>query len=148
VSCAVALANIDLMEREGLNERVRSLEGKFRGQLETLLDYPLVTEVRGMGYFYALELSKDGEPLSTKERSWLMQEFLSRRLPELGLYCRLDSSAEPVITLAPPLIAGPAEFEEISGILRQGLEEAWKHLRQGKLEIDDPDTKRMPPATA
>ncbi len=48
-----------------------------------------------------------------------------------GLICRIDSSQEPVITLAPPLISGLAEFEEITAILRQGLKGAWHHLRRG-----------------
>ena len=148
VSCAVALTNIDVMEREGLNDRVRSLEGEFRGELETLLDHPLVTEIRGVGYFYALEMSKDGEPLSTEERDWLMHSFLTRRLPELGLICRLDDTGDPVITLAPPLVSGPAEFEQITAIIKQGLDEGWDHVRRGKLEVEDPSTRAMPAATA
>lgn len=148
VSCAAALANIDTMEREGINERVQSLEGRFREQLETLLDHPMVADVRGMGYFYAIELSKAGERLLDEERQWLMQSFLSRRLPELGLICRLENRSDPVIGLAPPLISGPAEFEEITGSIRQGLDEGWDHLERGNLDIQDPNTSTIPPATA
>ena len=147
VSCAVALANIDLMEREGINQRVLSLEGEFRGRLESLSDHPLAGEIRGTGYFYAVELSKDGGPLSEDERDWLMQSFLSRRLPELGLICRLDDLG-PAIGVSPPLIAGPAEFHEIARIIRRGLDEAWEHVKTGNLKIENPATKRMPAATA
>lgn len=147
VSCAVALANLDLMEREGLNERVRSLEYEFRGRLETLPASPMVEEVRGMGYFYALQLSRDGEPLSQEESDWLLGSFLSRRLPELGLICRTDDLG-PAIGLSPPLTAGPEEFAAITGILRQALDEAWTHIRSGNLQIEDSSTKRMPAATA
>ena len=145
LSCSVALASIDLIEREGLNERVRKLEGEFRAALEELGDLPLVTEVRGMGYFYALELGRDGSPLADEERSWLTGEFLSRRLPELGLLCRIDDTAEPAIELAPALVAGPDEFHQIATALRRALEEAWERLDSGDLET--PETA-IPPATS
>ncbi len=58
VSCAVALANLDLMEREDLPGRVRSLEGELRARLDELTDLPIVAEVRGMGYFYGIELTR------------------------------------------------------------------------------------------
>jgi adenosylmethionine-8-amino-7-oxononanoate aminotransferase len=147
LSCAVALANLDLMHREDLNGRVRSLESEFRGRLETLLNHPMVEEVRGMGYFYALQLGRDGESLSDEERDWLLESFLSRRLPELGLICRTDDLG-PAIGLSPPLTAGPSEFATITGILSKALDEAWAQISSGKLQIDSPSTKRMPAATA
>jgi adenosylmethionine-8-amino-7-oxononanoate aminotransferase len=147
VSCAVALASIELIEREGLNDRVLYQEPEFRSQLESLLELPLVSEVRGMGYFWALALCRDGDPLSREEKSWLLSSFLSRRLPELGLICRIDDLG-PAIGLSPPLVSGPPEFQEMTAILRRGLEEAWGHIANGKLEIDQPSTRRMPAATA
>lgn len=143
----MALASIDIVERERLNDRVRSLEGDLRVRLQNLLHHPLAAEVRGMGYFFALEMDKDGEPLSHEERDWLMQSFLSRRIPQPGLICRLDNSEDPVITLAPPLISGPAEFDEITSMMERALDEAWEHLRRGKLEMEE-SLKNMPPATA
>jgi adenosylmethionine-8-amino-7-oxononanoate aminotransferase len=128
VSCAVALANLDLMAREDLPGRVRSLEGEFRATLETLTDLPIVAEVRGMGYFYGIELTKDGAEFSDEECEWLIRRFLSRRLLELGLICRADDRGDPVIQLSPPLIAGPDEFELITSVLHQALVEAWKEL--------------------
>ena len=59
MSCAVALANLDLIEREGLLEHVRANEGAFRATLEKLHDLPIVGDVRGAGYFYGIELVKD-----------------------------------------------------------------------------------------
>lgn len=147
VCCAMGLANIDLMEREGLSDRVRSLESEFRGRLETLLDLPLVTDVRGMGYFYAVECGKDGAPLSEDEQSFLCESFLTRRLPELGLICRVDDLA-PGVGVSPPLTAGPDEFELIAAILRQGFDEAWRHIESGDPKVENPATKRMPPATS
>ncbi|MCI3949782.1 MAG: aminotransferase class-III, partial [Acidimicrobiales bacterium] len=125
---AVALANLDLMEREDLPGRVRSLEGEFRASLDTLLDLPIVSEVRGMGFFYGIEMAKQGAPFSDDECEWLIRRFMSRRLLELGLVCRADDRGDPVIQLSPPLVAGPEEFTQITDIIRQALEEAWKEL--------------------
>src|ERR671915_1195014 len=61
ISCAVALANIDAMEHEGVLENVRANEGGFRGMLDGLRDIPIVGDVRGAGYFHAIELVKDRE---------------------------------------------------------------------------------------
>jgi adenosylmethionine-8-amino-7-oxononanoate aminotransferase len=128
VSCAVALANLDVMEREDLPGRVRTFESDFRGALEQLLDLPIVAEVRGMGYFYGIELTKAGEAFDDDECEWLIRRFLSRRLLELGLICRADDRGDPVIQLSPPLVAGPEEFDLIATVLRQALLEAWKEL--------------------
>jgi adenosylmethionine-8-amino-7-oxononanoate aminotransferase len=100
VSCAVALANLDVMEREDLPGRVRSYEGQFRSALDGLVDLPIVAEVRGMGYFYAIELTKAGDTFSHDQREWLIRRFLPHRLLELGLICRADDSGDPVVKLA------------------------------------------------
>ena len=127
VSTAVALANLDLMEREGLCERVRELSPVLRSTLERLLDLPIVGDVRGEGYFFALELVKDKatrETFTPAQREDLLRGFLAGALPEAGLYCRVDDRGDPVIQLAPPLIAGAGEFDEIEGILRDVLTRA------------------------
>ncbi|QYG95669.1 aspartate aminotransferase family protein [Iamia sp. SCSIO 61187] len=130
VSCAVALANLDVMEREDLPGRARELEDEFRTQLDTLLDLPIVREVRGMGYFYGIEMTKGGTAFTDDESEWLLRGFLSNRLLENGLICRADDRGDPVIQLAPPLVSGPEEFEAIAGIIRQTLLEAWKELEE------------------
>jgi adenosylmethionine-8-amino-7-oxononanoate aminotransferase len=131
VSAAVALANLDLFEREGLNQRVRENEGAFRATLEKLLDLPIVGDVRGDGYFYGIELVKDKatkETFDEDESERLLRGFLSTALFEAGLYCREDDRGDPVVQLAPPLIVGQAEFDEIESILRAVLTEAWRRL--------------------
>jgi adenosylmethionine-8-amino-7-oxononanoate aminotransferase len=131
VSCAAALANLDVIEREDLNGRVRDNEHAFRGALERLTDLPIVGEVRGAGYFYGIELVKDQqtrETFSDEEGHRLLRQFLSNRLLELGLICRADDRGEPVIQLSPPLIAGPDEFDEIAGTLRQAFTEAMAEI--------------------
>jgi adenosylmethionine-8-amino-7-oxononanoate aminotransferase len=129
VGCAVALANLDLFERDGVLEHVRAHEPEFRARLESLRDVALVGDVRGAGYFQALELVKDPD---TKERFGraesedLLRGFLAPRLYEAGLIARTDDRGEPVVQFSPPLIAGPAEFEFIETTLRSVLTEAWK----------------------
>ena len=131
VSCAAALANLDVIEREDLNGHVRDNEAAFRAALDTLTDLPIVGEVRGAGYFYGIELVKDQrtrETFSDEEGSHLLRHFLSNRLLDLGLICRADDRGEPVIQLAPPLICGPDQFDEIASILRQGFTEAMAEI--------------------
>jgi adenosylmethionine-8-amino-7-oxononanoate aminotransferase len=127
VAAAVALANIDLMEREDLCGHVRANEGAFRGMLESLRDIAIVGDVRGAGYFQAIELVKDRDTqqgFDHQESEELLRGFLSGELFRRGLICRADDRGDPVIQLAPPLIAGPEEFEEIEAILRAVLTEA------------------------
>ena len=128
VSCAVALANLDVMEREDLPGRVIDLEHELGATLETLTDLPIVAEVRGMGYFRAIELTRNGAPFTLEQRDWLIRGFLPKRLLELGLVCRADDRADPVIQLSPPLIVGPDEFDAMRDRLHQALLEAWKEL--------------------
>ncbi len=128
VSSAVALANLDIFEREGLLEHVRKNEGAFRSTLERLSDLPIVGEVRGAGYFYGIELVRDKatrETFSDEEAEFLLRDFLSPALFDAGLICRADDRGDPVIQLSPPLICDQQQFDEIESILRSVLEEAW-----------------------
>lgn len=127
VSTAVALANLDIFEREGLLEHVRANEGAFRSTLERLKDLPIVGDVRGDGYFYGIELVKDRDTRETfneEESEKLLRGFLSKALYDEGLYCRADDRGDPVIQLSPPLICGQEEFDEIEHILRVVLDKA------------------------
>jgi adenosylmethionine-8-amino-7-oxononanoate aminotransferase len=127
VVAAIALANIDALESEGVIDNVRANQDLFRSKLETLLELPIVGDVRGTGYFYALELvpDKNSNAQFTDEQSEeLLRGFLSGELYRNGLICRADDRGDPVIQLSPPLIAGPEQFDEIVGILRPVLERA------------------------
>ncbi|HET6482705.1 MAG TPA: aspartate aminotransferase family protein [Actinoplanes sp.] len=131
VGSAVALANLDIMERENLNGHVRDNSALFRSYLERLNDLPIVGDVRGDGYFFGLELVKDKatkETFDEEESERLLRGFLSHALFDAGLYCRADDRGDPVIQLAPPLIAGEAQFAEIEQILRAVLTEASNRL--------------------
>jgi adenosylmethionine-8-amino-7-oxononanoate aminotransferase len=127
ICSAVALANIDAIEHEGILDNVRRNEAGLRAMLDSLRDIPIVGDVRGAGYFHAIELVKDPqtkESFSPQESEDLLRGFLSGELYRRGLICRADDRGDPVIQLSPPLIAGPEQFEEIEAILRPVLTEA------------------------
>ncbi len=131
MSCAVAQANIDVIEREDLCGHVRSHEGEFRAMLEGLRELPIVGDVRGAGYFQAIELVKDQQTKETfnpQESEELLRGFLSGALFEHGLICRTDDRGDPVVQLSPPLIADREQFEEIEATLRAVLTEAWQRI--------------------
>jgi adenosylmethionine-8-amino-7-oxononanoate aminotransferase len=110
VAAAVAMANLDAFEREGINEHVRANESAFRSTLEKLKDLPIVGDV------------------DDAESERLLRGFLSKALYDSGLYCRADDRGDPVVQLSPPLICDQEHFDEIEQKLRDVLDEAWSHL--------------------
>jgi adenosylmethionine-8-amino-7-oxononanoate aminotransferase len=131
VMCAIALKNIEIMKRERVVEHVADNAETMRSSLATLCDLPIVGDLRGTGYFYALELVKDKETRATfdeDESETLLRGFLSGALWDRGLICRADDRGDPVVQISPPLIAGQAEIDEMTGILGDVLSEASKML--------------------
>jgi adenosylmethionine-8-amino-7-oxononanoate aminotransferase len=133
VAAAMAMANLDVFEREDLCGHVRAKEGEFREMLDSLRDLPIVGDVRGAGYFQAIELVKDKETklsFDEDESEELLRGFLSGELYSRGLICRADDRGDPVVQLAPPLIADSEQFEEIHDVLREVLGEAGRRMRR------------------
>ncbi len=131
VGAAAALASLDIFEREGIHAHVRENEEGFRRTLERLHDLPIVGDVRGAGYFFAVELVQDKAQrltLSDEQAERVLRGYLSTALFDLGLYCRADDRGDPIVQLSPPLIIGQSEFDEIEQILRTVLTEAWNRL--------------------
>jgi adenosylmethionine-8-amino-7-oxononanoate aminotransferase len=131
VSAAVALANLDIFEREGINDHVKEMAPAFKSTLEKLYDLPIVGDIRGEGYFYGIELVKDKttkETFDDDECERLLRGYLTPALFEAGLYCRADDRGDPVVQLAPPLICGQKEFDAIYEILHGVLGEAGRRL--------------------
>jgi adenosylmethionine-8-amino-7-oxononanoate aminotransferase len=131
VAAAAALANLDIFEREDLCGHVARKEGEFRAMLDSLRDIPIVGDVRGAGFFHAIELVKDQETkegFSDEESESLLRGFVSGELYRRGLICRADDRGDPVIQLAPPLICDTEQFEEIEAVLRPVLTEAWERV--------------------
>lgn len=131
VAAAVALANLDAFAKEDLCGHVLAKEGELRQTLEDLRDIPIVGDVRGAGFFHAIELVKDRdtkEGFTSEEGEWLLRGFLSGELYKQGLICRADDRGDPVIQFSPTLTCDTEQFQEIGSVLRSVLEEAWEKV--------------------
>jgi len=129
VAAAAAMANLDVFEREDLCGHVRAKSGELRSKLESLYDLPIVGDVRGDGYFFAIELVKDRdskESFNDEESEKLLRGYLSGELYRRGIICRTDDRGDPVVQFAPPLIADTEQFDEIIEVLHPVLDEAYK----------------------
>jgi adenosylmethionine-8-amino-7-oxononanoate aminotransferase len=132
VSCAVALANIELMEREDLPGNVLRNEAVFDDVMARVAELPIVGDVRGCGYFRVAELVKDKATKTTfddDECEWLLRGVLSPALYKAGLFCRADDRADPVVVLSPPLTCGPDELQFIGDTLVDACTSAWDQFR-------------------
>src|SRR6185312_10573722 len=137
IAAAIAMANLDVFEREDLCGHVLAKEDEFRAMLESLRDLPIVGDVRGAGFFQAIELVKDKETresFNDEESERLLRGFLSGELFRQGLICRADDRGDPVIQLSPPLISDTEQFQEIEAILRKVLAEAWDQIADRRPE--------------
>ncbi|MGZ4350868.1 MAG: aminotransferase class III-fold pyridoxal phosphate-dependent enzyme, partial [Solirubrobacteraceae bacterium] len=127
---AIALKNLEIFERDGVLENVRAREATLQHMLETLRDLPIVGDVRGAGFFWAVELVKGpgNERLDADERERILRGFMPGRLREAGLIARADDRGDAVLQIAPPLIADDAVLEEIVAAMRDVLQDAGKLL--------------------
>jgi adenosylmethionine-8-amino-7-oxononanoate aminotransferase len=116
--CAAALANIEILEEGGVLDNVQHIEHHFQNTLRSLLDLPIVTDVRGMGLMACIECSK------TPDRAdpYLADADLGKRVDwhcqELGLIVR------PLVNmcvLSPPLVVTESQVDKIVAILREGI---------------------------
>jgi adenosylmethionine-8-amino-7-oxononanoate aminotransferase len=126
IQAAVALKNVEIMEREGIPEHVLAKETELGDGLRTLLDLPIVGDVRGAGFFYGIELNSaraDGTPFTPEERMQLFgPESLADRLAERGLLSRISIDGDdPVMFAAPPLVADTEEFTVIVDVMTEVL---------------------------
>jgi adenosylmethionine-8-amino-7-oxononanoate aminotransferase len=131
VQSAIALKNIEIMKRLGLVEHVAEKEAAFRAAIEPLTELNIVGDLRGAGFFWALELVKDSgtrEGFDAEEQERLLRGFLSPRLLEAGLICRADDRGDPCVQLSPPLVADEEIFDRIAAILGEVLVEAEAQL--------------------
>jgi adenosylmethionine-8-amino-7-oxononanoate aminotransferase len=134
VMCAIALKNIEIMKRERIVEGVLEHQDAFRSTLAQLLELPIVGDLRGTGFFYAIELVKDKETRETftdEECETLLRGYLSGALWEAGLICRADDRGDPVIQISPPLVARQEEFDRMTSILGDVLAEAGRRVGLG-----------------
>ena len=119
VATAAAVANIDAMIEMNAVGNARANEDHLRSGLVALLDgHPALSEVRGTGYFYALELAADrdsGTPLSTDQAQQLVRQVMPAAMRESGLLTRPDDRGATMLILSPPLVADIAVLDELIG---------------------------------
>jgi adenosylmethionine-8-amino-7-oxononanoate aminotransferase len=133
VNAAIALKNLEIMKREKILDHVNDKATSFRGRLDELLALPLVGDVRGEGFFYAVELVSDPDTngsFTDQESQLIVKQFISTQLYERGLICRTDDRADPVLMISPPLVAEEQQFDEIVGVIGSVLEDAWPRLQE------------------
>ena len=132
LATSIANAALDVYERENVLENVRRNEPHLRDRLHELHRIPLVGDVRGAGYFWAVELVADRDTQATftaEQADWLLREVLTERMSALGLLCRLDDRGDPVLQLSPPLVADRAVLDQMVDIVAEALEAAWQQWR-------------------
>jgi adenosylmethionine-8-amino-7-oxononanoate aminotransferase len=129
---AIALRNLEIFRREGILQNVRDQEPYLQSRLAELRELPIVGDVRGAGFFWAIELVGDAanRRLDAAERERLLRGFLPRRLLQAGLIARPDDRGDAVLHIAPPLIADRAVIDELVGSLGDVLADAGTELRR------------------
>ncbi len=127
---AIALKNLEIFERDGVVENVRAREPRLQELLDSLRDLPIVGDVRGLGFFWAVELVKGegNERLDADERERVLRGFMPGALREAGLIARADDRGDAVLQIAPPLVADDAVLEEIVSAMREVLAGAGRLL--------------------
>ncbi|MBB1255820.1 aspartate aminotransferase family protein [Streptomyces alkaliterrae] len=130
LSAAIALRNIEIFERDGVLENVRTLSPHLRERMDGLRELPIVGDVRGAGFFLAVELVRDADNtrFDQAERDRLLRGFLPGRLLEAGLIARADDRGDSVLQIAPPLIGDAALLDDIVDRLADVLTDASKRF--------------------
>jgi len=128
---AIALKNLEIFEREQVLANVRAREDGLRERLEALREeLPIVGDVRGAGFFWALELVRDEDNtrFDASERERLLRGYMAPALLEAGLIARADDRGDSVLQIAPPLISDDDVLDEIVEKMRTVLVGAQKEL--------------------
>lgn len=130
IAAATALKTLDIFERERVLDNVRALEPRLHANLESLRELPIVGDVRGAGFFWAIELvaGPDGERFGADEQERLVRGYLPSRLKDAGLIARPDDRGDVVLQIAPPLISDAALLDEIVERLTDVLHDAGQSM--------------------
>jgi putrescine aminotransferase len=127
VACAVALKNVEILERDGIVNRVKDTIGPYfqRRLRETFADHPLAGEVRGLGMLGAIELveSKSERRAFPRERN-------------VGTICRdycfnsglVMRAIRDTMVLAPPLVIGESEIDTLLAKAKRCIDRTAKDL--------------------
>ncbi len=128
IGCAVALANLDLLEN-GVLQHARAVAPYFQERLKTLEDLPLVGEVRGIGLMACVECVADRESNNPLKLDYEVGKRIDAHCHALGLLVR------PLIhmcVMSPPLIIIREQIDDMVAILREGISRTMEDLsREG-----------------
>ncbi|HIG68360.1 MAG TPA: aminotransferase [Porticoccaceae bacterium] len=134
IACAAALASWDIIEKEKLLDRVLEIEPYFQDQLRSLLDIPLVGNVRGEGLMAAVEMTIEGRnEVDLLEKDYAIGEMVDQHCQKLGLLVRPFIN---ICIISPPLIISREQVDELVAILRHGLELTLTDLRDQGIWVD------------
>ncbi len=130
VAMAVTIANVTAMRDEGAIEKVQAHGDHFAAKLdEVMAAHDMVSDVRGTGYFYAVELTasrSNGVELTEDQANTLVNNHMPDLIRDAGLLIRADARGAPKLVLSPPLIATPAELDELVAGVDQIIDRAAK----------------------
>ncbi len=125
VATAVAVATMNAMRDEQILDHVLANEAGFRARMDGLLvRHQVVGEVRGLGYFYALELvaDRDGDkPLTNEQHDALRAGLLAHWLRDSRILIRPDDRGATMLTVSPPLVADAAVLDDLTERLDEVL---------------------------
>jgi adenosylmethionine-8-amino-7-oxononanoate aminotransferase len=116
--CAVALRNLEILEKEGLVERADRMGKRLLDGARSLLDLKAVGEVRGLGLMCAVELVADRATKAPFDPTRNVIGRVRKELEARGLFTR---AVRDIILLAPPLVITEAQVDRLVGILREGI---------------------------
>jgi adenosylmethionine-8-amino-7-oxononanoate aminotransferase len=116
--CAVALRNLEILEKEGLVERAEKMGKRLLDGARSLLDLPAVGDVRGLGLMVAVELVADRATKAVFDPAKNVIGRVRKELEARGLFTRV---VRDIILLAPPLVITDAQVDRIVQILREGI---------------------------
>jgi adenosylmethionine-8-amino-7-oxononanoate aminotransferase len=130
LSAAIALKSLELFERERVLDNVREQESYLAEQLEALRPLPIVGDIRGSGFFWAVELVPDGPDsrFDAEQREELLRKCLPGALIAAQLIARGDDRGDTVIQIAPPLICDRAILDDLVGRLGDVLVMLSEHM--------------------
>jgi hypothetical protein len=126
----IALKNLELFEREQVLDNVRDHEGYLAMLLDSLRRLPIVGDVRGSGFFWAVELVPDGPAsrFDVEQREELLRRCLPGALIKAQLIARGDDRGDTVVQIAPPLICDRPILDDLVGRLGDVLVTLSEHM--------------------
>jgi len=131
VSCAVGLAVLDVVEREGLQAHARTVGLEFTHKLNELMArHPMIGDVRGEGLFLGVELVRDRE---TREPAGPETAYVSERLKDLGVLVGTDGLFRNVLKIKPPMVFTADDAERFTRALDRVLSEPRLRLLRNPL---------------